>query len=99
MDLELVSIRLSGLSYPISDMENVDPNTGLRQDIVSDQDLKNGLGSILEFVGEAFRVAGKNGANPQACEQARAYCRSVAADIITGKGRRAPNPGPVTPQK
>ena len=79
-------------------MGNVDPVTGKRQDIVVDQDLKNGLGSLLEFVGEAFRVAGKNGANTAACEKAREYCISVGRDIISGKGRRAPNPGPVTPK-
>ena len=59
---------------------------------VSDQDLKNGLGSLLEFVGYALELAESKGA-----AAGRRYLNKVAADIITGKGHRAPNPGPVTP--
>ena len=65
-----------------------------RQDYVTDQDLKNGLGSLLEFVGEAIRLAH----SPGGPDAARAYLHNVSGDIITGKGHRAPNPGPVTPQ-
>ena len=70
-------------------MSNVDPETGQRQDIVVDQDLKNGMASILEFVAEAFRQAGRG--------RERAYLLGVARDIASGKGHPAPSPGPVTP--
>ena len=64
-----------------------------RQDIVTDQNLKNGMGSLLEYVSEAFRLNAAKG--PDA---ARAYLHEVAEDIITDKGRPAPeNTGPVTP--
>ena len=74
-------------------MSNVDPVTGERQDIVTDQDLKNGLSSDLEFAAEAFRIAGEKGTNA-----ARDYLLQVARDITSGKGHPAPNPGPVTPR-
>ena len=70
-------------------MTDVDPATAQRQDIVTDQDLKNGLGSLLDFVAEAFRMAGR--------ERERRYLLQVGRDIISGKGHTAPNPGPVTP--
>lgn len=63
-----------------------------RQDIVTDQDLKNGLGSVLEFMEEALRIVGEKGT-----DAARKYLREVAGDIISGKGHPAPSPGPVTP--
>ena len=66
----------------------------MRQDYVTDQDLKNGLGSLLEFVAEAIRLHETKGMEP-----ARDYLLKVSKDIITGKGHRAPNPGPVTPLK
>ena len=68
---------------------NVDPVTGARQDIVTDQDLKNGLSSVLEFVAEGFNKHGD--------EEARDYLLQVARDITSGRGHPAPNPGPVTP--
>lgn len=70
-------------------MGNVDPETGVRQDLVSDQDLKNGMSSTLEFVAEAFRRTGR--------EAERGYLLKVARDIASGKGHPAPSPGPVTP--
>ena len=68
---------------------NVDPVTGTRQDIVTDQDLKNGLSSVLEFVAESARISGHM--------QARDYLLQVSRDITSGRGHPAPNPGPVTP--
>lgn len=68
---------------------NVDPATGARQDIVMDQDLKNGLSSVLEFVAEGFRLSGDG--------PAREYLLSVSRDVASGRGHPAPNPGPVTP--
>ena len=68
---------------------NVDPNTGERQDIVTDQDLKNGLSSVLEFVAESARISGHG--------EAREYLLQVSRDIASGRGHPAPNPGPVTP--
>ena len=64
-----------------------------RQDIVTDQNLKNGMGSVLEFCGYAVELASVKGA-----QAARDYLKGVARDIITGRGRRAPNPAPVAPQ-
>ena len=60
-----------------------------RQDIVVDQDLKNGLSSTLEFCAEAHRLAGN--------EKGRQYLLQVSRDITSGRGHPAPNPGPVTP--
>ena len=60
-----------------------------RQDIVVDQDLKNGLSSTLEFCAEAHRLAGN--------EKGRQYLLDVSRDITSGRGHPAPNPGPVTP--
>ena len=60
-----------------------------RQDIVVDQDLKNGLSSVLEFAAEGFRLSGQ--------EDARQYLLQVSRDIASGVGHPAPNPGPVTP--
>lgn len=58
--------------------------------LVTEQDLRNAVGSALEFAAEAFRVNEPN--------TARTYLRQVAKDIITGKGHPAPNPNPVTPE-
>ena len=69
---------------------DVDPVTGARQDIVFDQDLKNGLSSVLEFCAEAFRMNDPNAA--------RDYLLQVSRDIASGKGHSAPNPGPVEPE-
>lgn len=68
---------------------NVDPTTGARQDVVFDQDLKNGMSSVLEFCAEAFRMN-----DP---DKARDYLLQVSRDIASGKGHPAPNPGPVEP--
>ena len=68
---------------------NTDPETGVRQDTVLDQDLRNGLGSVLEFCAEGFRLSGN--------EEARQYLLRVSRDISSGRGHPAPNPGPVTP--
>ena len=65
-----------------------------RQDVVLDQDLKNGLGSLLEFVAHAIEIA-----HVRSPEEAKNYLKEVSRDIITGKGHPAPNPGPVTPLK
>lgn len=72
-------------------MTNVDPDTGIRQDQPTDQDLKNGMASVLEFVAEAFRRSG--------FEPERQYLLGVARDITDGKGHPAPNAGPVTPPR
>lgn len=71
--------------------KNVDPDTGARQDWVDDQDLKNGLASVLEFCAEGFRIDGN--------QEARKYLLMVSRDIASGKGHPAPNSGPVTPQE
>ena len=60
---------------------------------VSDQDLRNGLGDLLEYVGYALELAEAKGA-----KAGRAYLKEVGADIISGRGHPAPNPGPVTPE-
>ena len=62
-----------------------------RQDIVVDQDLKNGMSSVLEFCAEAHRLAGN--------EKGRQYLLQVSRDITSGVGHPAPNPGPVTPPR
>lgn len=69
-------------------MSNMDPQTGERQDIVVDQDLKNGLSSVLEFAAEGVRRGDEDG---------RQYLLQVSRDLASGKGHPAPNPGPVTP--
>ena len=79
---------------------NVDPVTGVRQDVVVDQDLKNGLSSVLEFCAEGFRKIAEHSdplAAARAAEEARAYLLQVSRDIASGRGHPAPNPGPVTP--
>ena len=68
---------------------NVDPRTGMRQDVVSDQDLKNGLSGVLQFVAGAMRMNPRQGAD---------YLDQVARDVASGKGHPAPVPGPVTPK-
>lgn len=59
--------------------------------LVSDQDLRNALGSVLEFAAEGFRITATD---PTGADGARTYLRSVAADIISGKGHPAPADGP-----
>ena len=62
-----------------------------RQDVVVDQDLRNGLGSLLQFIGHAFEIGDGH--------RARVYLDAVARDIITGRGHPGPVPGPVTPPR
>ena len=63
-----------------------------KENFVSDQDLRNGLGSLLQFVSEGFRLYRTHGE-----DAAKNYLNEVAKDIISGKGHPAPSPGPVTP--
>ena len=67
---------------------NTDPETGVRQDVVMDQDLKNGLASVLEFCAAGVKMGGEVG---------QRYLIEVARHIASGRGYPAPNPGPVTP--
>lgn len=67
-------------------MSGIDPNR-----LISEQDLKNGMSSVLEFCAEAHRLAGN--------EKGRDYLLQVSRDITSGKGHPAPNPGPVTPPR
>lgn len=62
------------------------------QHIVRDQDLKNGLGSILEFVAEGIKRSFE-----QSPDVGFKYLRKVAKHIIDGEGEALPVPGPVTP--
>lgn len=83
-------------------MGNIDPVTGARQDIVTDQDLKNGLSSILEFCAEGFRKIAEADVPygvAKSAEESRDYLLQVSKDITSGKGHPAPNPGPVTPKE
>ena len=64
-------------------MSEIDPNR-----IISEQDLKNGMSSVLEFCAEGVRLGGEKG---------RQYLLQVSRDIASGRGHPAPNPGPVTP--
>lgn len=73
--------------------KNLYERRAMRQDIVVDQDLRNGLGSVLEFVAHALELAEAKGA-----KAGKDYLLRVAKDIITGRGHPAPNPGPVTPE-
>ena len=68
-------------------MNDINPETG-RPYAVSDQDLKNGLSSVLQYVAHAFAVP------PGEAER---YLTGVSRDIASGKGHQAPSPGPVTP--
>ena len=61
--------------------------------IVFEQDLRNGLGSQFDYVGHALELAEAKGA-----AAGKKYLKKVGADIITGRGQRAPHPGPVAPE-
>ena len=68
--------------------QDVNPETG-QEYAVSDQDLKNGMASVLEFVAHGFEVSGDH--------DAKNYLMQVARNIASGRGQPAPSPGPVTP--
>ena len=77
------------LIYSRDGTRSLDPNR-----VVTDQDQRNGLSSIMEFVGEAIRIAHADGP-----EKAKDYCEHVARDLASGTGHPAPSQGPVTPDK
>ena len=63
-------------------------------DSITVQDLRNGLGDLLQYVGKAIEIA-----KEESTQAAQNYLNEVSEDIITGKGHIAPNTGPVTPPK